>query len=352
MPKAKKLKSGSWRVQVYDYTDESGKIHRRSFTSKDPSPAGRREVEFMAAEFAAKKKAPQSTPAADLTFGEALNEYIDKRSAILSPATIREYDRIRKHDLQGLMSIRLRDMTQEQIQAEINREALSHSPKTVRNLHGILSAVMAAYRPDFKLSTALPQKVRPNLHIPSEEEIRDLMGMLQGTWLELPVLLAAIGPMRCGEICALGSDHVNGNIVHVEFSLAKDRSGQWVRKRTKTYAGDRYITYPDFVAEKLAGIEGRIVNTTPSRLSNAFCQRMRRNRIGLERFRFHDLRHYAASIMHAIGIPDQYIMARGGWATDATLKAVYRHTLSGKDAEMEEKANAYFEDFTRNCTQK
>ena len=34
MPKAQKLKSGSWRVQVYDYTDESVKILRRRFTSK------------------------------------------------------------------------------------------------------------------------------------------------------------------------------------------------------------------------------------------------------------------------------------------------------------------------------
>ena len=41
-------------------------------------------------------------------------------------------------------------------------------------------------------------------------------------------------------------------------------------------------------------------------------------------FRFHDFRHYSASIMHAIGIPDQYIMARGGWKTDTVLKAVYR----------------------------
>ena len=38
-------------------------------------------------------------------------------------------------------------------------------------------------------------------------------------------------------------------------------------------------------------------------------------------FRFHDLRHYAASTMHAIGVPDQYIMQRGGWSSGKTLKA-------------------------------
>lgn len=49
--------------------------------------------------------------------------------------------------------------------------------------------------------------------------------------------------------------------------------------------------------------------------------------LNLKPFRFHDLRHYAASIMHAIGVPDQYIMQRGGWGSDRTLKAIYRGTI-------------------------
>jgi len=47
---------------------------------------------------------------------------------------------------------------------------------------------------------------------------------------------------------------------------------------------------------------------------------------GLPLFRFHDLRHYSASIMHAIGIPDQYIMRYRGWGSNAVLKAIYRNT--------------------------
>lgn len=64
---------------------------------------------------------------------------------------------------------------------------------------------------------------------------------------------------------------------------------------------------------------------------------------GLPHFRFHDLRHYSASIQHALGIPDAYIMQRGGWKNDGVLKQVYRHTLEEKTAEMNRKVNGYFE---------
>lgn len=60
------------------------------------------------------------------------------------------------------------------------------------------------------------------------------------------------------------------------------------------------------------------------------------DRSGLPHFRFHDLRHYQASILHAMGVPDKYIMERGGWKTDSTLKNIYQHTMSDKRKEVEE----------------
>ena len=106
-------------------------------------------------------------------------------------------------------------ITQEDIQKAINIEAQSHSPKTVRNSHGLISAVMRVYRPNFALNTALPKKVRPEIYVPSDAEIKQLLSSVAGTGMELPVLLAAFGPMRRGEICALSSEDISGNIVHV-----------------------------------------------------------------------------------------------------------------------------------------
>lgn len=52
--KAQKLPSGSWRVQVYDYTDDNGMKIYKSFVSKDKKK-GKAKAELMAAQYALNK---------------------------------------------------------------------------------------------------------------------------------------------------------------------------------------------------------------------------------------------------------------------------------------------------------
>lgn len=56
MPKAKKLKSGSWRCQVYAEYGPGGKRRYESFTVRDPSRAGKKECERLAAEWSQSRK--------------------------------------------------------------------------------------------------------------------------------------------------------------------------------------------------------------------------------------------------------------------------------------------------------
>jgi len=270
-----------------------------------------------------------------------LDSYIKSREPVLSPRTVMDYKRIRTHDIQSLMGIQLNRLTQQDIQNAINLESARLSPKSVRNTHGLISAVLRQYKPSMRLTTALPQKIRPDLYIPTDNEVKALMQYVSGTELELPVLLAAFGPMRRGEICALDTDHIKGNRVHVCKNMVCTADKNWIIKQPKSYAGDRYIDYPDFVAEKWKGKKGRITELTPNNITNRFHIVLKH--AGLNHFRFHDLRHYSASIQHALGIPDAYIMQRGGWGSDGTLKAVYRHALKDQTTAMNSLANSYFE---------
>lgn len=157
MAKAKKLPSGQWRTLVYSHTDEQGKRKYESFTADT-----RKESEYMVAEFALNKKSKKNcSKYSELTFGEALDDYIAKRESILSPRSIVDYKRIRRNSIQELMDIRLSDITQDIIQDVVNNDSKIHAPKTVRNNHGLISAVLKQYRPEMALNTALPKKSTP-----------------------------------------------------------------------------------------------------------------------------------------------------------------------------------------------
>lgn len=331
MATAKKLPSGSWRVRVYDYTDANGKQHYRSFTADTKKEAEKAAVNYM----------PQDhTSERGMTFGECADAYILRRSPVSSASTIREYTGYRNRYMASLSKIPVWRITQEDVQREINTLAAGLSPKTVRNVHGFISAVLAEFRPDFALHTALPKRVPPKLYVPTEAELQRLMEEVSGTVMELPVLLAAFGPMRRGEICALRAENISGNIVHVCENMVLDKNNRWIIKTPKSYAGDRYIEYPAFVAAHWTGKAGRLTELDPDDISHRFEHVLKR--AGLPHFRFHDLRHYSASIQHALGIPDAYIQQRGGWSSDAVLKQVYRHTLEDQSKRMTERINDHF----------
>ncbi|HCL03279.1 MAG TPA: hypothetical protein DHW61_12890 [Lachnoclostridium phytofermentans] len=71
--------------------------------------------------------------------------------------------------------------------------------------------------------------------------------------------------------------------------------------------------------------EGKVVLLSPHVITRRFFPIL--DKLKIKHFRFHVLRHCSASIMHAIGIPDQYIMARGGCGSDKVLKAIYRGAI-------------------------
>lgn len=340
MPKKKKnqLPSGNIRLQVYDYMDEAGKKHYKSFTAPT-----KQEAQRMIAEWRINKAVSRPMR---ITLYDAVGRYINAKEGVLSPSTIRSYQGIQNYRMKEIGRLYLDELCSSNIQVWISDLSSNLSPKTVRNIYGLFSATIDMFAPDLKLKITLPEKKRPELYCPSDEDVKRLLKEAEGTDLEIAILLAAFGPMRRGEICALESTDVKGNKVSVTKSLVLGPNQTYCIKQPKTYGSYRTIEYPDFVIRKLKKKKGRIIECTPNAITRKFEKAVRDAK--LPHFRFHDLRHYAASIMHAIGVPDQYILQRGGWSSDNIMKSVYRNAIDIETVRQTKKINGHFQEMAQN----
>lgn len=328
MAKAKKTDSGRWKVRVYSHTDSDGKKHYKAFTADT-----KKEAELMALEFTEKSD--------NMTFKQAIDSYIESRSSVIAPSTLKEYKRSALKDFDMLLDKDIKKINQEDIQRQINEHAKTKSAKTVKNIHGLISAVMKMYRPGFILQTTLPQKDVKEIYIPTDDDIKTILAYAKENDKEMyiAILLAAFAPLRRSEICGLTSDDFNKNVIHVQRAIVNSDEG-WTKKKTKTSAGDRYIPLPGFVYDEIRHIKGNVVQLKPNMISDRFIDIVVRCK--LNHFTFHSLRHYCASYLHTIGMPDIYIMERCGWDSDIALKKIYRHALADQSSKINDEANKKF----------
>lgn len=345
MASAKKLESGSWRCLVYSHTetirqaDGSTKKKRvyKSFTSDIPGTRGKREAERLAAEYAAQKE--RKADILNLTFGEALNLYIESKKNVLSESTITGYQNIRRNRMESILDIPISDFTRPSVQAWVNGIAKNISAKSVKNAYGLFSAVMLMYA-DKRFSVQFPQKPSEEIYIPSDEDIKILLNNADGDF-KLALYLAAFAGLRRGEICALERSDVHSGYITVNKSMGLCMDRTWKVKVPKTISSNREVNLPDFLIKMLEGKDGRLVSMNPDQLTERFCAL--RDKLGMRKFRFHDLRHYYVSVNHALGVPDQYIMRMGGWSSDRTMKAVYRNTLAPERDKFAKLSLSHFE---------
>lgn len=342
MATPKKLPSGSWRCQVYDYTDEKGKKRYKSITAST-----KKECQLLAAEFSANK---QRISKSNLTVAEALEEYISIKKTVLSPTSVRSYDSMRKNRFSMLNNLPIHNLTNSDVQKWVNALSKELTSKSVHNTYGYLTTVLDMFAPEIRIKAKLPRKQKPDLYVPSDSDVKQILTLVEGTDLEIAILFAAFGPLRRGEICALTSDDIHENTVTVSKSMVRDAQNHWVIKEPKTDSSYRTVIMPDFVIDRIKDIDGPLIKVKPDTLTEQFERIFKKTDV--PKFRFHDLRHYSASIMHAIGIPDQYIMQRGGWSTDGVMKAVYRNAIDDQTKKMNVKINNYFNQISHEISHK
>lgn len=364
MATAKKLPSGSWRCLAYSHTErvqneETGKWKDKriyeSFTSDDPSPRGKKEAEAAAALFQLEKgkTIPKRKPEyGNMTLYQAIDAYIDSREALLrSPTTIQDYRCIQKNAFPDLMGAELMDLDEAILQEAVHSEARrlskkrSRTPKPLsakrlKNEWGLVRAVLIKYCKTLDCSGIELPRVAPRIvELPSAE---DVLCIIRGTEIELPVLLAAWLSFSMSEVRGLTkSKSIHGDYITIN-EVVVDVDGEPHRKdMAKNPTRNRRHRIPPYIKKLIEQVDGDILVQISGRaLYHKWIKLLDDN--SMNHITFHDLRHLNASVMALLRIPDKYAQERGGWKSDKVMKNVYMQTFPEERIKVDNVVDDYF----------
>lgn len=328
MAEAVKTESGKWLARAH----VNGKCRRFTRRLKKDAEKAAETWEGEEEERAKREEESKENP----TLKEAGDAYLESHANILSVSTIRGYVVI-QHAIKPIENIRSRDLTKENLQNFLNDYSANRAPKTVRNASAFISKIIKSVDEKIVIKPDLPPKRKVIYDIPEESKIEQMVAMTQGTELQKAILLSAFASLRRSEIAALTPEDFSDNTVTITKALLKDRYNNYViQDRAKSEEGIRVILIPPEVAT----ICKSGVDMNPQAITDGFIKI--RDALGMKS-RFHDLRHYSASMLHALGVPNKYIMERGGWKSETTLERVYQHTFSQKTREVGDIVNEQFQ---------
>lgn len=318
---AKKLPSGNWRCRP-GYTDEKGKHRTASFTEKTKKAA-----EAAAAKFLVERE--HKAQPENKTLGELADIFIEDRTNLLSPSTIRGYRTIRKTAFQSITDYRVSLLTKGVYQKAVNEYAEGRSYKTVLSAHVFYNKVLKDNNIFIGEGVKLPPKEKKEIKIPTTEEVAQYLRSISGTRLYLYCLFSVCLGLRKSETLALQWHDIDlvQNTVSITKAKVRNEFGDYVVKQTKTDSGVRRLHLPRIVRGALgeAGAEGEyIINDSPKALESLYNRS--RKAYGFP-YNFHALRHYYASMMLLSGMPNKYAQEQMGHSTEDMLTKVYQHTF-------------------------
>lgn len=277
-----------------------------------------------------------------LTFKEYAQRWLDTYCVNLSPTTLNGYKRsVFTYADKYIGAAIISKILPIHIQEMINDFAKTHSEKTCRNLLGDIGGVFkyAILNKSLKTNPCNGIKVprdtdRYEYYIYNEDEYNALLDVVTGTKEEIPVLLAGLCGLRVSEIMGLTWNDINFDTHVINIRKAKVHvNGEVISKTTKTKTSYRSIIAPAYVIERLALYKnvGFVYPKGNGAAEHGGNYGKRFSRIlmnaGLPHTRFHDLRHFNATMMLKKGISDKEAAERLGHS-DTNMTKKYQHVLA------------------------
>ena len=331
LPKAVKLKSGAYRIQlklggksVMVYGDTEAQCRKQALLVKSEHLAG---------------KVVQTR--CRYTVTQAIDKYIADHPK-LSPSTVRGYRSIQKNMFADAMPQTADAVNWQRI---IDSENLA--PKTLKNAWGFICSVLKhiGINPP---SVTLPQIVSSERQFLQPEQISVFLNAMRGDDCELAALLA-LHSLRRSEILDVTYADIDTKkkIIHVRGAAVVNESGDLVHKAENKNASstrDIDIMIPrllDLVKQHDGPKTDYLVDCYPNKIYkniNAACEKA-----GLPQIGVHGLRHSMVSLAYHLGWSELATMKVAGYSDFNTMRKIYTHLAEADKAKSVDAMSAFFQ---------
>jgi len=350
----KRTDNGGWQITIWTSKKPDGKWNRHYETVKGSKADAQRRLRELLSGM--DKGTP--IPSGRLTVAEHLRNWIEGVKTSCSQRTVDGYQSVvENHLIPALGHAQLKDLQPQTIQAFYGKARGKLSARTVLTWHRILSqsmkyAVRQGYlgRNPCDLVVA-PRAVKKAMRTLTPGEVEVLLKAAESNRF-YPVIYMAINcGMRQAELLGLRWRDVDLDMLSVSVSqVLYKRRGVCIFKEPKTTGSRRRVAMTPKLAQFLreyraeqeslhwhtgqpltlddlvfANMAGKPLD--PCTLTHVF-SRIARG-AGLERVRFHDLRHTFASLMLMRGAKPKVISEALGHASVAFTMDTYSHIISG-----------------------
>lgn len=340
VPKARKLPSGQWFIQL--------RLDGESISITRPTEREAiREAELLKAQH---RNAIKTRPTGgNKTLHTAIDDYIRERKNVLSPSTIRGYRTIQRTRFQPTMNKALNKIDWQRV---INAEAQIASPKTISNAFMLIKSVYKENGLDAPLARLPAPQPKEKLFL-SPEDIQVFISACRGNPHEIGLLLGLHG-LRRSEIYGLDWEDIDLalNTIHIHQTAVMNEDQTVVlRANTKNASSTRTIPIMipalrealEAVPDKTGVVVRAGINTVGEAV-NRICKANDLPVVGL-----HGLRHSFASLCYSLGVSELQCMRLGGWADYQTLRRVYTHLAESDNEKTNDKLMDFFKNANKNA---
>jgi integrase len=365
-----KRKDGRWQAIIELPLDLKTGERKRKWIYADKRP----EVRRMATKLEEQVASGNYIDPSKLTIEGYLLTWIKDYCADLSPTTVDAYQTyIKGHIVPAIGKIKLQKIKPLDIQRFYNGESeKGYKGNTIRQEHIILNRALkdavrnslVQYNPVDRVDKPKPNDFEPDVY--DEDNFINLLNAVVDTDDEVPILLAGILGLRRGEIFGLRWSDIDfkEQVISVRQTLVY-ADGELMFKPPKSKKGLRSITIPadlepvlkDHRKRQMAimkpaeGSHGLVCchldgeQMNPRSYSTHFKGLLEQH--SLPHIRFHDLRHFNATMMMKYKIDVKVAANRLGHADPGMTQRIYQHVLNDMDVDAAEKLNHILEHWSQ-----